>query len=73
LRRRVASCTLRRVPLVHACKTEGCNVLTMGDFCLECEAKRVTDLDVELHSAAGNVAATALAPDGQDAEPRSRR
>jgi hypothetical protein len=25
------------MPLVHQCKTDGCEVLTMGDYCLDCE------------------------------------
>jgi hypothetical protein len=25
------------MPLVHPCKTDGCEVLTMGDYCLDCE------------------------------------
>jgi hypothetical protein len=25
------------MPLVHQCKTDGCDVLTMGDNCLDCE------------------------------------
>jgi predicted Fe-S protein YdhL (DUF1289 family) len=25
------------MPLVHQCKTDGCDVLTMGDYCLGCE------------------------------------
>jgi hypothetical protein len=25
------------MPLVHPCKTAGCDVLTMGDYCVDCE------------------------------------
>ena len=25
------------MPLVHRCATEGCDVFTMGKYCLECE------------------------------------
>jgi predicted Fe-S protein YdhL (DUF1289 family) len=25
------------MPVVHQCKTDGCEVLTMGDYCLGCE------------------------------------
>jgi len=55
------------MPLVHACSWEGCNILTMGEYCLEHEQLEGKDDSLE-----DVVAAAAVVYESKDAtEPRS--
>jgi hypothetical protein len=45
------------MPMVHRCEYEGCDVLTMGEFCVEHEQETNGDLTHALTAAAGAAAA----------------
>ena len=35
------------MPIVHPCATDGCNTLTMGELCLDCELELAAEPVVE--------------------------